>query len=64
METEEERKAKDLIAQFGRNARYVVLELIEECKYLKHPDSNFNSVLENRIYQLRKVKEIIDNKEE
>ena len=62
MESEEEHKAKYLIAQFGINARYVVLELIEECKYLKHPDSNFNSVLDNRIYSLRKVKSIIEDR--
>ena len=62
MESEEERKAKDLIAQFGINARYVVLELIEECKYLKHPESNFNSVLDNRIYSLKKVKAIIEDR--
>ena len=62
MESEEERKAKDLIAQFGINAKYVVLELIEECKYLKHPESNFNSVLDNRIYSLRKVKTIIEDR--
>ena len=63
MESGKEKKAKDLIAQFGINAKYVVLELIEECKYLKHPDSNFNSVLDNRIYSLKKVKSIIEEKE-
>ena len=62
MESEEERKAKDLIAQFGINARNVVLELIEECEYLKHPESNFNSVLDNRIYSLKKVKAIIEDR--